>query len=698
VAKASIASLLLVLGIAGPSGALPVPMEVGHLALLPRIEEAEVSPDARFVVYTVARPDLARDGWVREVRRIQLPTGGLETIAEGWGARFSPDAKQVALLAPHAGKTAIWLYDWQARTREPLTTFDESARNLGPDADLRLAWAPDGRAIAFLAPEPLPPSVSAPASLFAAPSASAAPVLASPLDLKGLGGSRPLKIWLVATAGPSRGQARPLTAGPGDEHSLAWAPSGERLVFAADRSVSPRAGLREDLWSLDLASGKVERVTAAAGAELAPALSPDGRQLAYRAYARPDNARSHPRELAQLWVQPVGQAGAPAVNLTQSLDRRVRDFAWETPSSLLVLVEDQGRTPLLRLRLGEGGAAPTIERVSEAYAQLSKLSLDAAAKVVVYVKTDMVRPDEIGSTWIRQQRSGQVTQEGRRLLEAAQTSQGDGFFTEVAEGVRVQAWAFRPPGARGRDRFPAVVWVGHGWHGMLGHAYHEAAQLLASHGYGVLLVNPRGAGGYGQAFADGTLNDWGGADLADLLAVVDKALGEFPWIDSARLGIVGEGYGGFLASRALARSERFRVGAAWAAPANLASFAGTTALRDLLDQEWTVPEAERFVTLWLRSPVAAAASVKAPLLLLHGELDPLVPIGQAEELFSELQRRGKPSALARFPGAGHTLERLSQRAELYRRLFGWLDPVLTPPAPPKVPPPEAPPTLPAPAP
>ena len=121
---------------------------------------------------------------------------------------------------------------------------------------------------------------------------------------------------------------------------------------------------------------------------------------------------------------------------------------------------------------------------------------------------------------------------------------------------------------------------------MYGYAFNPTAQALAAHGYAVLLINPRGSSGYGQKFADGSINDWGGGDYRDLMKGVDEALARFPFLDKDRMGVMGGSYGGYMTNWVITQTDRFKAAVASASLSNLISFYSTSLYQDLIHAEF----------------------------------------------------------------------------------------------------------------
>jgi acylaminoacyl-peptidase len=220
----------------------------------------------------------------------------------------------------------------------------------------------------------------------------------------------------------------------------------------------------------------------------------------------------------------------------------------------------------------------------------------------------------------------------------------------ATDGQEISGWLVAPVAAAAPP--PDVHY---GPNAAWGPAFAFGAQVLAGRGIATLLLNPRGSTGYGDAFAAAA--DFGGADFADLQTGLDTLIASGT-IDGARLGIMGLSYGGFMASWAIAHTDRFRAAVSingianqltWQLTSDTGSFFYAGAFGDPFASD------ENLARAWQRSPLAYSARIRTPLLLLQSEDDYRCPIDQGEELFGALAARGATVELIRFPNAAHDL-------------------------------------------
>jgi dipeptidyl aminopeptidase/acylaminoacyl peptidase len=248
----------------------------------------------------------------------------------------------------------------------------------------------------------------------------------------------------------------------------------------------------------------------------------------------------------------------------------------------------------------------------------------------------------------------------------------EGVAWSASDGTEIEGLLIRPADHAGR-RLPLVVRV----HGGPTDAYQwefpSAGTLWpAEAGYALLLPNPRGSAGRGQAFARANLGDMGGADLGDILAGVD-AMAAAGAVDGDRVGIIGGSYGGFMAAWAVTQTDRFRASIAIAAVTNWLSFHHTTNIGRFdelfLDADPYAADSDYFH----RSPVVHAHRVRTPTLVMHGELDLCVPVSQGQELYQALADAGVPTELVLYPREGHGWRERAHQLDGFARARDWFE-------------------------
>jgi dipeptidyl aminopeptidase/acylaminoacyl peptidase len=223
---------------------------------------------------------------------------------------------------------------------------------------------------------------------------------------------------------------------------------------------------------------------------------------------------------------------------------------------------------------------------------------------------------------------------------------------EGADGARVQAWLVIPEGASAESPAPLALWIHGGplmsWNGW---SWRWCPWLLAAQGYAVLLPNPALSQGFGQDFIRRGWGEWGGAPYTDLMAAVDLAERR-PDVDPTRTAAMGGSFGGYMANWVATQTDRFRAIVTHASLWDLDAFTGTTDAAYLWEREFGDPlrEPKRYEQ---NSPHRYADAIRTPMLVIHGDKDYRVPIGEALRLWYDLQKRGVPSKFLYFPDENH---------------------------------------------
>ena len=240
-----------------------------------------------------------------------------------------------------------------------------------------------------------------------------------------------------------------------------------------------------------------------------------------------------------------------------------------------------------------------------------------------------------------------------------------------AAGQPVQMWILRPPGFNAAKKYPLVFWAHGGPQGAWQDAWSTRwnAELWAAQGYVLALPNPRGSTGFGQKFTDEISHDWGGRVFADLMACL-AYLEKQPYLDPTRMAAAGASYGGYMMNWFQGHTDKFKTLVTHDGVYNFTSMYGATDETWFDEWEhgvpWESPDDEKM------SPHKYAANFKTPNLIIHGEQDFRVPIGEGLQLFATLQRRGISSKLLYFPDEGHWVLKPQNSQLWHQTVFDWL--------------------------
>ena len=632
------------------------PFSLSDLSRLKMVGDPQVSPDGEWVAFTVGTVDYDANRMNSEIRLAKADgSGKVRTLAEGRLPHWSPNRRMIAYQGGLGDQSGIWLYDIDKSSSRFLIKVDSTDHFLGHRASKNFEWSPDGEWIAFVGAEPSTTE----------PPESDVKVIDRILykTRTSFSDNRLTHVWVVPVSG---GEPRVVTPGAHDEHSIAWSPDSKRIAFISNRSQDPDDNHWDDLWSVQVATGKVQQLTETKGVEFQPKWSPDGQQIAYLATIRPVSTKDSPPEDTHLYVLPA-KGGAPR-GLTRSLDRRVWGISWPGNGEFIFFTAgDEGRGPLYRVAVQSG----EIDRLTNANAMSREYSV--GGQTLAYSQSSVIHPSEI---WVAKSDGSEprrLTQLNQEVQDQVALQDAETFWFDSFDNWRIQGWLMKPAGFDPNRKYPVILWVHGGPHGMYGYNFSERFQLLASQGYAVIYINPRGSSGYGQAFADGCVLNWGGGDYQDLMSGVDYALAQNPWLDQERMGVIGGSYGGFMTNWIITQTDRFKAAVPMASLSNLISFYGTSLYQLLIEVEFDGPPWDNYALLWQWSPLNHIKNVTTPTLLIHGEADHDVPITQAEEMFIALKKRGVDTVMVRYPGEGHGIRQPQHIVDMHRRVLNWFD-------------------------
>lgn len=640
-----------------------------------------ITPELVYELVSVASPSLSPDGGRLAFVRSQVDRKSMEArsqimvlnMASGESSpftsdksdsspRISPDGLHLAFVRPDdAGKPQIWV----------MPTGGGEARKLTDVAGgiTDIAWSPDSGALAFVsdvdpdrAPDDHDPKKE--------PRVSVVRRIRYRADGLGWRGEAFRHIFVVDR---ESGETRQLTDGEGDDSAPAWSPDGSTIGFISDRRPDRETTTHSDVYVVSASGGEIELRSQGLSSVAALCWSPSGDAMVvvgsdddivgagWQSWLFVIEPGRAPRKLTDDSISPAG-GYAPLVPAPE--------MRWTDDGCISFIADARGESAIYQADAGTGDL-----RKITGGGLMSQVSFSADAKYAVALITP---PNSAGDLRTVDMNSGatvQLTNFNRKYFEQCPPAKLE-KFTHSRNGFEIESRVLLPPDFDPASRYPLVLDIHGGPHGVFSDSFSPQQQVLATAGYIVLAVNPRGSSTYGTDFMTAVLDDWGGEDYLDIMSAVDLIC-ERDYVDESRLGITGYSYGGFMSSWIIGHDTRFKAAVVGAPCINLSSMYGTSDIGVRFGEvQWGGKRWNALDTFLEHSPLTYAPNVETPALLMHGEDDHRCPIEQSEQYFVTLKRLGKEVELVRFPGSSHGFVRTGHprlREEYLSRLLGWMD-------------------------
>ncbi len=652
--------------------ALAAPLKVETLLRLHRISDPQISPDGNVIAYAVVSPNLEANTKPSQIWTVPINGGNPRQITHGGSQnsrpRWSPDGKRVAYISNRGGSSQVW-------TIAPDGSDARQITKISTEADGEV-WAPDGKHLLFVSdvyPDCKEDNCNEQRDAKRAASKTKQHLVQRLLyrHWTAWKDDKRSHLFVVPAEG---GVAMDLTPGDydvppfslGDPDGYAFSPDGKEVVFTSNHDEVEATSTNNDLFLRSLAPLRdARKITTNPGSDTSPVYSPDGKWIAYRAQLRAG------LESDRFRLMLYDRVSGKITNLTENYDRWVLSITWSPDSRTLYFVtEDEGTHPVMSVPVSGGQPRKVIEGAAN-----DDVSVTPDGKTLVFTRASVQRPNEICAAPAAGGPVHAVTNMNAELLEGVELTPAEVFWFTGAAGAKVHGLLVRPPNFDASKKYPVMVFLHGGPETALNDAwsFRWNAQTFAGAGYVVVMINRRGSTGFGQKFIDEIIQDWGGKPYEDIMKGVDYVLAKYPFADGTRMNASGGSYGGYMANWIAGHTDRFKCIVSHSGLFNLASMYGAT-------EELWFPEAEFGGTPWENpqvyrkwSPSEYVKNFKTPTLVIHGDLDYRVPVGEGMQMFTALQKMKVPSEYLNFPDEGHWIGKPQNSLLWYQTVIGWWD-------------------------
>ena len=665
-------SLALAVASAAMLAAQPArrPLSLDDLGRLKDVRDPQCSPEGRAVAFVVSTTDVKEDKTHSHIWMVGVDGAGERQVTSSLDSesspKFSPDGKSLSFTSSRPGAAKgnqVWLLDRSGGEAYQLT--DVKGRLQGYE------WSPDSKRLALVIGDPDPDAADPAAGEGGKPKVPKPIVIDRykyKQDVQGyLLSGRHTYIYLFDIASKKLDR---LTAAKADEASPSWSPDGSRIAFMSDRAADPDREPSTQLFVVDARPGATEKAVSPStsrGGRGRAEWSPDGKWLTF---LEGDDKKYGAYGMEHLTLVASDGSSAPMrVKATEDLDRGVASPHFSADGkSVTVLVTDDRSVYPIRVTL----ATSRVDRLMTPPVVISGLTMGGSCEATLSggdaKPTEVYRIDPAGDALT------QITHQNDALFAQLDLGATEEVGFKSKDGTDVHALLTKPVGYVAGTRVPLLLRIHGGPNSQEQHTFSFERQWFAANGYAVLAVNYRGSAGRGQKFSRAIFADWGHYEVDDLEAGLDYVL-KTGVADPDRLGVGGWSYGGILTDYMIASDTRLKAATAGAGTAFTVSFYGTDQYIIQYDYEigppWDPKAWETYQKL--SYPFLHADRIKTPTLFLGGEKDFNVPVQGGQQMYQALRSLGIDTQLIIYPDQFHGLTRPSYIRDRYERYLAWYD-------------------------
>jgi dipeptidyl aminopeptidase/acylaminoacyl peptidase len=648
------ALLLACVPCAGAAAAGTREPSIDQMLALRRAASPAVSPDGRFVAYTVRDTDLVGNAYVTQVwladaeRRTSRPLtfGTKSNSAPAW----SPDGTKLAFLSDRTDKRQVWWLDMRGGEPEKFTAADEGVT--------AFAWKPDGSGIAYTAPEGRDDERKERDKRYG--------------ELERSTDHGSANLWLHVLGG-ARGKR--LTSGGWAVGDFAWSPDGARIAFDHQAHDALAVDSTRDISVLDVASGHVTPLVTWRAPDSHPLWSPDGSQIAF------ETAAENPAWYGNGMIAVVPAAGGTPSVLTRDFDEDVSLVAW-TPAGLW-----------FSANLGTGAYLYGLDSATHDATRRwpvdgwagSGWNLTRDGRFVTWVAGDATHYPEVFVARAGEAGTALTTLGDQLASWTLGTSEVVSWTSR--DGARIEGVLRKPSGWKPGKRSPLLIVIHGGPTGVsrpsrFAATYVYPIEHWLARGALVLEPNYRGSAGYGAAFRALNVRNLGVGDTWDVVSGVES-LARAGLVDTARVGVMGWSQGGFISAfLATHESRRFKAVSVGAGISDWMTYYANTDITPFAPQYLKATPWDDPAIYAATSPITTVRTgAGVPVLIQHGGADARVPTPNARELYRALVDVGVEARLTVFPGFGHGLNKPKAIRAAMEENRDWFDRLVLGPAP-----------------
>ena len=605
---------------------------------LESVSNPQISPDGARIVYTRGWVDKMNDRRESSIWIMNADGNKNHFLVDGSGPLWSPDGTRIAYTAsgePEGSQIFVrWMDDEGATTQ--ITRLEK-----GPGG---IAWSPDGESISFSMNVDGEPawSVNPPGRPDGATWTEGPKVVTRAdyrQDRQGFVDEGWQHVFVVPAEG---GTPRQLTNGDWNHSTGRWTADGSELLFSSLRTEDSELSWREsEIYAVNVATEEIRQLTTRRGQDTGPLPSPRGDLVAYRG----SDFNTDTYRNSGVYLMNLDGSGSRLIS--GDFDRNINNMEWaHDGSGIYVTISYQGARNVHFI-----SAQGTVSEVTSGAHMLGLSSFTDQGFAVATLSSPQVPADIVSFDLDGPITFRQLTNVNDDIMAGVTLADVEEIWYESLDGFQIQGWIIKPPDFDPSEKYPLMLSIHGGPHGMYNVGFNFAWQEHAANGYVILYTNPRGSSGYGSPFGNAIKNAYPGKDFNDLMNGVDLVISR-GYVDEQNMFVYGCSGGGVLTSWVVGHTNRFAAASANCPVTNWLSFVGTTDgigwYRNFEKFPWDDPSEHL-----RRSPLMYVGNVTTPTMLMTGVDDLRTPMPQTEEYYAALKVMGVETAMIRFNNEWH---------------------------------------------
>src|SRR5689334_20679537 len=636
---------------------------IDDLLTLKSIGGAQISPDGKWVAYTVSNTDFKQDAFVTQIWIVNSDTGKSYQLTRGdkssTGPRWSPDGHLAFVSNRVEDKNQIFLIDPAGGEARQLTKSETAINSF--------EWSEDGKTIAYTATEPT------------------AQPLKERKDYYGdyevvRGGYSYVHIWTLdlaeamkaPIAGKQRTKKTDFSVG-----SFAWSPDGSTIVFSATINPDLVQGTTGDIYLLKLSDDSVRKIVDQPGPDTNPRFSPDGKQIVFNSVM---GEKLYFASNSRLAI--VGVDGGKPRSITDSFDENPGLLDW-TAKGIYFTGLQKTASHLFQV----DPVSAKIARVSQPDNLMAgSFSFTHSGDRVAFTVASPISMNEVFVSDMAGSFAPRKLTDFNEQAKAFTLGTREVISWPSQDGTTIEGVLIKPADFDPAKKYPLLCIIHGGPTGvdrpvlLTPDSRYYPSDIWAARGALILKVNYRGSAGYGEKFRKLNVRNLGVGDAWDVLPGVDYLIAK-GWVDKNKVACMGWSQGGYISAFLTTSTDRFVAISVGAGISDWETYYYNTDITPFTINYLGNDPAMDPEIYQKTSPMSYIKTAKTPTLIQHGELDRRVPIANAYELRQGLEDRGVKVEMVVYKGFGHPITKpKSQRAVMQHNLawfnhYIWGDPL-----------------------